>query len=191
MSRKISATVAGLALAVTTLAVPAATAQTTDPAPTAVNVNVQQDADISEIDVNELLSYASADGTVVTPNETVTITPDYYDERLPLLNVYPLNDTFLQWDIALDRATGVITITAPAAPEEQVGTNIADYGEHPFRTRTNEGREVYFTLNFQPEKPATPEPEHPGKGNGNAYGHGVEKMTDDEFAQWLQERRNS
>lgn len=38
--------------------------------------------------------------------------------------------------------------------EVAVGTNTAEYGEHDFRTRTNDGREVYFTLNFQPEKPA-------------------------------------
>lgn len=191
MSLKLSTAVASLALAATAVAAPVATAQTAETAQATVNVAAQQDVDISEIDVNELLSYESADGTVVTPNETITIVPDHYDERLPLLNVYPLNDTFLQWDIALDRTTGVITITAPAAPEEQIGTNVADYGEHPFRTRTNEGREVYFTLNFQPEQPAEPEPQHPGKGNGNAFGIGVEKMNDEEFAQWVQERRNS
>lgn len=141
------AVVTGLALACSSLVIPQAVAverPTDTPEPQAT---------ITETDIADLLSYESADGTTVVPGQTITLAPDHYDERLSLLNVDPTNGTFRQWDLALHSATGAVTVTAPENPTEQIGTIIAEYGEHEFRVRTNESREVYFTLNFREAEP--------------------------------------
>lgn len=112
------------------------------------------------------ISFESSQGTVITPGETITFTPDRRDDGVGIATAYMNNsDHFFNWDLAYDRDAATLTLTAPGTPEEQKEagrTNIVDYGEHDVHIRTSNWNSYLLTVDFQPEEPEEPEqPEEP------------------------------
>lgn len=114
------------------------------------------------------ISFEDSKGTVFTPGETITLTADSVGEGIEIRNAYielsPGVST-TKWNIVRgvnDEGLPTLTITAPAAPEEQTGT-VLDYGDYTIHIRTSNWNSYKFTVNFAAERPAEedPEPETP------------------------------
>lgn len=106
------------------------------------------------------ISFESSQGSKITPGETLVLSPDDADEGVFVETINADPATADAWAAETNEETGEVTITAPAAPEEQEEGVDVEYGEHVFTLVTNSGYEYELTLNFAAEEQEE-EPEEP------------------------------
>lgn len=159
MNRKLISGIAASALALGILGVPAAYAY--EPG----NEPVTEEEIAQGL---EEISFESSDGTYVLPGQTIELTADAVGEGIQIRNAYietAPGETSVKWNVKRsvnDEGLPVLSITAPAAPEEQSGA-IQEYGEYKVHVRTSNWNSYYFTINFAPALPEVEEPaEEPG-----------------------------
>jgi hypothetical protein len=154
-TRKLTAGIAAIALSLATISAPQAMAAEPGSEP------------VTQEEINEGLkdiSFESHDGAYITPGETLTLTADRVAEGVEIRNAYieiAPGHTSALWNVARsvnDEGLPVLKITAPAAPEEQVGT-AQEYGEYKVHVRTSNWNSYYFDINFAEEKPVEEEKE--------------------------------
>lgn len=153
--RKLTAGVAAVALSFAAVSAPQATAFERSSLPSIGNAPEQNEA-------QEPVSFESSDGAYITPNETIHLTADHIGEDVNIINAYietAPNQTSALWDVKRsvnDDGALVLSITAPAEPDDQFGTT-QNYGEYPVNVRYNlpgeSSTSYYFNINFAEEKP--------------------------------------
>lgn len=159
MNRKLISGIAASALALGVLGAPAAYAYEPGNEPVT-------DEEIAQ--GLEEISFESSNGAYILPGQTIDLTADAVGEGIEIRNAYietALGETSLKWTVKRsvnEEGLPVLSITAPAAPEEQSGA-IQEYGEYKVHVRTSNWNSYYFTINFAPELPEVEEPaEEPG-----------------------------
>ena len=112
----------------------------------------------------EEISFESSEGTEFLPGETITLTADSVGEGIDIRNAYielsPGVST-TKWAIERgvnDEGLPTLTVTAPAAPEDQVGTPL-DYGTYKIHIRTSNWNSYLFDIAFVEEKTEEPAPD--------------------------------
>ncbi len=120
-------------------------------------------------------NHASAASLTLTPGEK-----DQVNLGRPVESVTPkAGPASYHWEnIAVDKETGKVSITAPAEPADQTGTGTAEYGEYTFNVVYADGETGTFTILFQeaaadPADPADEDEEGDG-GEAGEPGDGGE-----------------
>ena len=114
----------------------------------------------------EEISFESSEGTEFLPGETLTLTADSVGEGIEIRNAYielaPGVST-TKWKIdrgVNDEGLPTLTITAPDAPEEQIGEPL-DYGTYTVHIRTSNWNSYLFDVEFVEKKTEEPAPVDP------------------------------